>query len=105
MPFPESHSHPCLGWALSGEHRTSYSPVVLRTPPQTNAIKLSKIFTNSQEWGTKAQVQIMALQIRSSYTSYKHLCPPVGQTAGRVLFSQTICWSDLALTCLHELGS
>lgn len=46
----------------------------------------------------------MALQIHCSYTSYKHLCPPVGQTAGRVLFAQTMWWSNLALTCVRGLG-
>lgn len=31
---------------------------------------------------------MMALQIHCSYTCYKHLCPPVGQAAGRVPLPQ-----------------
>lgn len=39
----------------SGEHGTSWSPVLPGTPPQTNAAKASNIFRNAQEWGTEAQ--------------------------------------------------
>lgn len=40
---------------------------------------------------------MMALQIHCSYTCYKHLCPPVGQAAGRAPLPQqsdgvTLLW-------------
>lgn len=77
-------SHPSMGLTLtltwdghsSGERGTLWSTVLPGTPLQANPDKVSKIFRNTQEWGTKAQAgdDGPLKPSPSSTPTFAHLC-------------------------------